>query len=633
VQAILETAVDGIVSIDAAGTILSVNRATERIFGYSPEELLGHNVTILMPSPYREEHDRYLSAYLSTGQRKIIGIGREVMGRRKDGTYFPLDLSVGEAVVDGQFIFTGILRDITLRKAAEQRLLEQAELIDLSPDAIVVRDSHDRIRFWSRGAGQLYGYTADEALGRSLPELILPASQRVEFDTACAELTARGNWRGTLRQRTKQGRELDVESRWILLTNSAGASQRLSIDTDVTEKKRLEARLLRAQRLDSIGRLVSGIAHDLNNVLTPILVAADLLEINRPGTDSKSLIQTIHASAQRGSTMIKQLLSFVGGGEGQRIPLSIVALLRELREMLAHTLPKSIELRINLADNCGEILGDPTQLIQVLVNLCVNARDAMPEGGTLTIEAQEFLVTDEYREMFPDCQVGPHVLLSVTDTGAGMSPRVIEQIFDPFFTTKAHGSGTGLGLSVSLGIVRSHGGFINVYSEVGNGTRFMVYLPQTVAKSPLSADLQVPAYPSGAGEWILVVDDEPSILQTTKSSLEVFGYHVLTAGNGQIALELAQREGTRIAAIVLDMMMPGIDGPTTLMALREQLPQTPVLAVSGLQTTARASEIIRAGAHAFLRKPFSTLQLLSKIHEMIATSGTNSRERREPSHE
>jgi len=618
VQAILETAVDGIVSIDERGTILSANRATETIFGYSAPELLGVNVSILMPSPYREEHDRYLSNYLTTRHKKIIGIGREIVGRRKDGSLFPLDLSVGEAIVDGKSIFTGILRDITLRKAAERRLHEQAELIDLSPDAIVVRDAQDRVLFWSRGAAQLYGWTADEAVGRDLRELTLPASQRAEFQSACAVLERRGNWRGTLRQRTKAGRELEVESRWIALPDQDGSARRLSIDTDVTEKKRLESRLLRAQRLDSIGRLVSGIAHDLNNVLTPIVVAADLLTMNRPGTDVPALVKTIHASAHRGSTMIKQLLSFVGGGEGQRVALRVGDLLRELRGMLDHTLPKSIALRIMPSDSTWEILGDPTQLTQVLVNLCVNARDAMPQGGTLTIEAQNFLVTEENRKLVPDCQLGPHVLLTITDTGVGMSPQVIEQMFDPFFTTKEQGRGTGLGLSMTLGIVRSHGGFINVYSELGNGTRFMLYLPATAAEPARTAETSAQQTPNGRGEWILVVDDEPSILQTTKSSLEIFGYRVLTASDGPTAVKLATQYRTEIAAIVLDMMMPGMDGPATLAALREVNAKVPVLAVSGLQTSARAAEVARTGVHGFLQKPFSTQQLLARIQSMIA---------------
>lgn len=392
-------------------------------------------------------------------------------------------------------------------------------------------------------------------------------------------------------------------------------SQVIGIHMDITEKKQLEAQFLRAQRLESLGTLASGIAHDLNNILTPILAVVQLLPLKVPNLNdqTRQMLEIINTSAHRGADLVKQILSFARGVEGKRITLQIHHLLSEIRQIIQQTLPKSIVVETNISPNLWLVSGDPTHLHQVFMNLVVNARDAMPLGGTLQISAENFLVDESFARSHLDAREGAYVVVSVTDTGSGIPPEILHRIFDPFFTTKDVGKGTGLGLSAVMGIVKSHGGFVDVQSEVGKGSQFKVFLPASqsaIAQITNEIDLLF-----GQQELILVVDDEAAIREITTTTLETYNYRVITAANGLEAIALFAERQTEIWAVLLDLMMPSMDGMATIPLLRQLQANAYIIAMSGLSSTESINQAERLGCRDFLPKPFTTRELLQALQK------------------
>jgi two-component system, cell cycle sensor histidine kinase and response regulator CckA len=391
-----------------------------------------------------------------------------------------------------------------------QRLREQAALLNQARDAILVRDMDDRIRFWNKGAERLYGWKAEEVLGRNALEILI-SRHNDEVEAAQHAVLERGEWNGELRHQTRDGQEIVVETRWSLMRDDSGRpTGKLVINTDVTEKKRLATQFLRAQRLESIGVLAAGIAHDFNNILTPMTMGVRLLKKDRSKEDQRRLLATLEASVERAAELVRQILAFAGGTEDNRGPVSLALVIREVQALLRHTLMQSVRLRVNVGTELWAVAGDNTSLSQVLMNLCVNARDAMRNGGDLVIEAENVNLDDTFVQTHAQAKAGPYVLVAVEDTGTGIPPHLLDRIFDPFFTTKGPGKGTGLGLATVLGIVKRHGGFVTVYSEVGKGTRFTVCVPAVSAPETRKAKWDRPASAHGGGETILVVDDESS---------------------------------------------------------------------------------------------------------------------------
>jgi two-component system cell cycle sensor histidine kinase/response regulator CckA len=497
------------------------------------------------------------------------------------------------------------------RKQTEQKIREQAALLDVATDAIFVHSLENKILYWNKAAENLYGWQKEEVIGKKTQKLWQDKNFPL-LQEALNNLMKHGSWEGELYQRNKSDKEIIVESRWTLIPEfDKTAPSILIVNTDITQKKQLEAQFLRAQRLESIGTLASGIAHDLNNVLAPILMTAQLLEPQIRDERSRRLLPILISNAKRGANLVKQVLSFTRGLEGERTLLQLKHLIIELQQIIRETFPKSIEVNTKMQQNLWTVSGDPTQLHQVLMNLCVNARDAMPNGGSLTIYAENFVIDENYAKMNLEAKVGAYVIITVTDTGIGIRMDILDRIFEPFFTTKELGKGTGLGLSTVLGIIKSHGGFIKVLSEESKGSKFKVFLPAQEAQEVLEeADL---ALPPGDGELILVVDDESAIRDITKASLESHNYKAITACDGIEAIALYAEHRDKISLVLTDMVMPSMDGMTTIRTLLKINPEVKIVAVSGLTSSDKINVAYELGIKAFLSKPFTANQLLQTI--------------------
>jgi PAS domain S-box-containing protein len=502
------------------------------------------------------------------------------------------------------------------RQKADDQVRQQAALIDDAPNGIFVHDLTGRIVFWNQGAERLYGWPSAYAVGQRSEELFRLAPEGLEASELL--MLDSGVWSGEVVKATSSGSLVTVDSRVKLLREHDGRPRSvLVIDTDITERKKLEQQFLRAQRMESIGTLAGGIAHDLNNVLMPIIMGATLLK--RLGADEKSMkaIVNIEQSARRGSELVKQVLSFARGVQGSRISVDPNQVLHEVRAIAETTFPRNIRVETEVAANIRFIVGDLTQINQILLNLCVNARDAMPTGGSLTISASNIDLDGKFTAMQGVVAAGPYIVFQVSDTGIGMTRETVERIFEPFFTTKDLGSATGLGLSTSLGIVRSHGGLVNVYSEPGRGSVFTVYLPaQAEGATGGGARAEPESVHHGNGELILVVDDEVSILSITKQALESFGYRVITARDGEEALRLYADRRSKIALVLTDMMMPIMEGPALIAALVGIDPAVRIIATSGLNSNADPAPASRSVRH-FLQKPYSAEVLLNTIHRVL----------------
>ncbi len=517
----------------------------------------------------------------------------------------------------GKRLLAGVAIDVTAHKLAEERVKQQAALLDQANDAILLCDLAERILYWNQGAQRLFGWTAAEAAGQAADELLWPGPPP-ELAKARQAILDKGEWQGELAAQTKEGKPIVVASRWNLVLDENGQPRsKLVINTDITQQKILATQYLRAQRLESLGTLAGGIAHDLNNVLAPIMMTVDLLQMQFTDPELPPLLDPLKTSIQRGADLVKQVLTFARGVEGQRQELQLQPLTKELVKLLQQTFPKSITIQAALPRDLWLVAADSTQVHQVLMNLCVNARDAMPMGGRITITARNQLLDENEARANPEAKPGPYVVLSVEDTGTGIPPTILDKIFDPFFTTKEVGIGTGLGLSTVLGIVKVHGGFMRVDSEVGKGSRFVVYFPALVSATTIPTAKKIGELPSGQGELVLVVDDEAAICQITKGILEAAGYQVVTAQDGAQALTHYGQHQDAVRLVLIDFLMPVMDGVATIEALRKLNPHVPIIAASGFGERNISPDAI-SGVQAFLAKPFTAQTLLETVHQTLA---------------
>ncbi len=511
------------------------------------------------------------------------------------------------------------LAEAALRKAESGALRIHRQFHDLfefAPDATVMTNSEGHVEMVNQRAELLFGYQRSELVGQPIEKLI-PASSRdghvalrQQFLSA-ATPRAMGAGRANIRGVKKDGTEFPIDVSLSPLESDNGTSVVAAI-RDVTERERAQRMMLRSQRLGRIGTLAGGVAHDLNNVLAPILMITELLRMQHP--DAVELIDTVESSAKRGAEMVRQLLTFARGVEGARLLVQPQHLLAEMEKIIRGTFPKNIQVRNTCAAILRPILGDVTQLHQVLLNLCVNARDAMPNGGTLTLGAENTEVDATFANEIPEAKPGPYVVWRVTDTGTGIPPEALDRILEPFFSTKATDQGTGLGLSTCSGIVKSHGGFLRVSTSPGSGSTFAVYLPADVSGA---SEASLPADAKGAfrgnGEMVLVVDDEAAVRDVASAVLTALNFQVVTATDGAEALSKVAQNRGELRAVITDVHMPHMDGFTLIRVMKRLAPEAGIIITSGHLEEREANEIKALGVSALLDKPFTQGQLVAAL--------------------
>ncbi len=604
--------------LDTQGILLEANRTALAAIGATPADVIGQPFwSTLWWTHSPDLQLRLQQGILAAAQGHLIRF--EAKHFLADGSFIIVDFSLSPITDETGKVIMLIPegRDISDRKAAEQKIQEQAALLDIATDAIIVRDLQHHIQFWNKGAESIYGWSSAEAIGQSTSQLFYPndSSQPIVAE-ALATVISTGSWQGELQKITKAGQKVVIQSRWTLVRDETGHPRSiLSVDTDVTDKQLLEQQFLRAQRLESLGTLASGIAHDLNNVLTPILGAAQLLPHTLKNLDERNqrLLNMLVDSSKRGSNLVKQILTFARGVDGERTVLQVRHIVTEIISVARQTFPRSINISLDLpSQELWLVSADATQIHQVLMNLAVNARDAMPNGGQISVVLDNIIINETYAKLHLQPAIGSYVVITIGDTGVGMSREIVDRIFDPFFTTKE--TGTGLGLSTVVGIVKAHGGAINVYSEVGRGSCFKIYLP-AVDSSEAEVQLSVHKLYDGQKKIVLVVDDEMSIRSITKESLLAYNYDVLEACDGVEAIALYAKHHEEIDVILIDMMMPNLDTPSTIRALRRIDPLVKLVAMSGLATN---QEIVKkSGVSYFLTKPFTTEDMLQTLESIL----------------
>jgi two-component system cell cycle sensor histidine kinase/response regulator CckA len=622
-KSILESAVDGIIIISSQGIIESFNPAAEKIFGWTAAEVIGQSVNILMPQPHRDRHDNYIRSYLRTGRKKVIGIGRETMAQRKDGSTFPIELAVSEVKLGRRSIFTGIVRDITCRRQSASALKASEErfrlLVETMNDGLAVQDAHGHIIYVNPRFCQILGYERHCLIGRLVSEL-MDLGSRIVFQNELKDKEARDGDMVELGLERDDGEKITVRvsAKALHSTNGELVGSFLVI-TDMTQVKRLQRQLIHSQKMEAVGRLAGGIAHDFNNLLMIIQGYADLAltDLDRNNPLYNQIVQ-INQASRRAEALTRQLLAFSRKQVLQPKVLSLLTTLPDIEQMLKRLLGDHIGLALKLDGSTGLIKADEGQIEQVIFNLVVNARDAMPDGGTLTIATRNVLLDERYLGTEAEIPPGAYVVLTVTDTGIGMDPHVQSRIFEPFFTTKEKGHGTGLGLSTAYGIIKQSGGEIMVYSEPGQGTSFKIYLPLVHAEQEADQAAAAPVPAECGHETILVVEDEERLREMIVTALSQCGYNVLEASDGPSALDRYARDPRVIDLVLTDVMMPKMNGKAFADQFLNHRPQTRILYMSGYA----GDIILQQGAlkpHTlFIHKPFTQKELIRTILKILA---------------
>jgi two-component system, cell cycle sensor histidine kinase and response regulator CckA len=520
--------------------VVDANHALLHMFAVQTLDEVKEVLTSMFP-----QDRKYLVERLSTGQS--VEDYKTLLCRR-DGTEFWISFSA--SIHSLKSITEAVVIDITERRKAEDTIREQAMLLDQAQVGILVLDLHRNIRYWNKGAEHMFGYAPLEVVGRDVVKYLFGSIESENFERAYKLTLQHSRWSGELQQMKRDGTMIVTDCRWTLVRNPRGEPAGiLQVCTDITERKRLEMSFLKAQRVESIGIFASGIAHDIRNTLAPVLLGIDVLKRKLMDSQSRRLLKAIEMSAKHGSEMVYQVLSFVKGVEGKHVKLNPLKIMKDMTELLNHIVPGKIDVVTHISNTVSPVLGDATQLHQVLINLCTNARDAMPQGGKLAFSVENILVTKELTKKHPDAMEGSFVVFSISDTGVGVPEKDLLKIFEPFYTTKEFGKGTGLGLSISLGIVKGHKGFMTVESAEGKGTTFKLFLPVASAgKGETQEEFQQEYH----RQVMYVASSQEKCSQALLDGLEDSGYEpVLVIGKSQITKAFLQQK-EKIRVIVLE---------------------------------------------------------------------------------
>jgi PAS domain S-box-containing protein len=630
-RAILEASPNPIVSVGASGRISYVNPQAEAVFGYASAELIGEPIEILVVDRAKGKHVGNRTAFLEHPAARPMGIGMDLAGRRRDGTEFPVEISLSPVrTSDGLQVFATVV-DISARKAAEDALAESERrfrtVLEASPNAVVGVEADGTIIYANPRLEEAFGYAPDEVIGQQL-QMLLPERVRDRHGAHRQRFMEHPVVRPMgigldLTGRHKDGREFPVEIS-LSPVQTPGHMQVFATVVDITARKAAEAQLLQAQKLESIGRLAGGVAHDFNNILFAINGYTELLMEDLAGdppddlTEVRESLLAIQGAADRGANLTMQLLAFSRQQIVSQEVVEPITAIRALEPMLRRLIGENIELRVVATAPLARLQMDPGQLDQIVMNLVVNARDAMPSGGSVTIEIGETVFDDAYALEHFEVAAGRYVMVAVSDNGEGMDRETREHIFEPFFTTKEQGRGTGLGLATIYGIVRQASGHIWLYSEPGHGSTFKLYFP-SVEQAPTSAPPPAPARPAPvASGTILLVEDEPAVRDMTRRVLERAGYTVTSVVDGQSAMAEAEARTVPFDVLVTDVVMPHVSGIELATWMLDSRPETGVVLLSGYTAETLDLERLLARGAMFASKPLSSGEMLQAVREATA---------------
>jgi len=632
---ILEAIPDAVVAVNQKGVIIQINSQTETLFGYTRDELIGQSVEMLVPERQRVQHHQHRADYHSYPKIRRMGSGLDLYGRRRDGSEFPVEISLSPVTTGNGAMVLSVIRDISDRKRIEKELRQANEeldrrkkrelrdsqnrlalIADSSQDAIIGKNLDGIITQWNKGAETIYGYTALEMIGQNI-SVLCPPDRPDEIPGILEKIRhgERVEYFESVRL-TKDGRRLNMSISVSPIHDADGRVVGASaIGRNITAQKKIEDQLRQSQKMEAVGRLAGGIAHDFNNLLGIVTACTELVR-GRVEGECLEYLDNIREAAKRGAALTRQLLAFSRRQPVQAQILDLNERLKEVSKLLKPLMGDDVEIILSSRSASTIVETDPGQLDQIVLNLAVNARDAMPNGGKLIIET-EVVDLDALFAREHSMSPGRYVMLAVSDNGIGMDEATRSRIFEPFFTTKESSKGSGLGLATVYGIVMQSQGHIWVYSELGHGTTFKIYLPSAEHKLGMGTETRAESLPRRRdGVTIVLAEDDPVMRKLTRKMLEEHGYRVLEAINGESALEVIAASSARIDPALTDVVMKGMNGPELVLRLMDSHPEMKIVYMSGYTGELVTHQGLQSGIR-LLEKPFTRSALLKIIDETL----------------